>query len=671
YCCDFQWAKISPAVFGSIFQGVVEGPARRQQGQHYTSERDIMKVLRSLFLDDLRAEWARLRADRSNRRRAGMEAFHQKLRSLRFLDPACGCGNFLVLAYRELRALEIEVIRELHGTAQQVLDVRQLLKVDVDQFHGIELFEWPVRIAEVALWLMDHQMNAQAAEVFGLSFDRLPLRASPHIVQANALRMDWNDVLPREQCSFVLGNPPFVGKHYQNAEQRADMVHVFGDFPNTGDLDYVTCWHVKAADYIQGTRIVVGFVSTNSITQGEQVPVLWSILFQRFHLKIHFAHRTFTWVSEARGKAHVHVVIIGLAAYDMDRKVITDYDADPAHPLASEVSNITPYLTPGSDLFVTKQRRPLCEVPEMRCGNKPTDDGNFILTDAERIEFLREEPGAKQFLRRYTGSEEFINGNMRWCLWLKDAAPDELRKLPKVMERVQRVREFREKSTAKPTREAATMPARFFFESQPETKFIGIPEVSSQRRNYIPIGFLEPKIIVSNKIYVIPSPDIFLFGVLLSVMHMAWVRIVGGRLKSDFQYSGSMVYNTFPWPTQTPEQKAVVEEKARAVLAAREPHLPPRGMATLADLYDPNTMPPELVRAHSELDRAVEKCYRPAPFQSDRERVEHLFRLYEQLTAPLLPATPKQRGRRAAAAPAVPRPGRGRTPGLPAAPPPA
>lgn len=665
FCCEFQWARISPAVFGSLFQGVLNDQARRQQGAHYTSERDIMKVIRSLFLGQLRAEFEQIKHDRSSRRRANLEVFQQKLRSLKFLDPACGCGNFLVLGYRELRLLEMEVVRELHGAEQQVLDVRQLLKVDVDQFYGIEISEWPARIAEVALWLMDHQMNGQAAEAFGQGFDRLPLRSSPHIIQGNALRIDWNNVLPREQCAYVMGNPPFVGKHYQNAEQRADMVQVFGDFPNTGDLDYVTCWHVKAGEYTQGTRIIVGFVSTNSITQGEQVPVLWRILFQRFHLKIHFAHRTFAWVSEARGKAHVHVVIIGLAAFDTPRKLIFDYDTNSDQPVVSEVSNITPYLTPGPDRFVTKQRRPLCQVPEMRCGNKPTDDGNFILTDAEKAELVREEPDAERFLRRFTGSEEFINGNMRWCLWLKDASPAELRRLPKVMERVEHVREFRARSTARPTRESAATPTRFFFESQPDAEFIAIPEVSSERRNYVPIGFLSPEIVVSNKIYLVPSSDVFLFGVLSSALHMAWMQLVGGRLESRFQYSGSMVYNTFPWPNPTPEQRKRVEEKARAVLAAREPHLPPRGMATLADLYDPNTMPRDLLRAHTELDRAVERCYRPEPFHSDRERVEHLFRLYEQLTAPLLPATPRTRGRQLRAIGTTGRPRRRRTPGLP------
>ena len=642
-CCEFCWAKISPAVFGSLFQGILSDKERRQQGAHYTSERDILKVVRSLFLDDLQAEWTRIQADGSNRQRAAMDAFREKLRHLKFLDPACGCGNFLVIAYRELRLLEIEVLRKLSekSKGQQFLP-----SLNVDQFFGIEYAEWPVRIAEVALWLMDHQMNIQASEVLGQPLDRLPLKTSPSVVQGNALRLDWNKVLPATQCSFVLGNPPFVGKHYQNPEQRSDMVHVYGDYANTGDLDYVTCWYIRAAEYIQGTRIAVAFVSTNSITQGEQVPVLWSLLFERWHLKILFAHRTFRWESEARGKAHVHVVIIGLGNFDIPKKFLFDYDADPEHRIVSEVSNIMPYLVPGPDLFVTKQRKSLVGLPEMRCGNKPTDDGNFIFTDAERAVFLDKEPEAARFMRRYTGSEEFINGNMRWCLWLKDATPTELRKMPLVMERIERVRAFRAKSTAKPTRESAARPARFFFESQPETDYILIPEVSSERRPFIPIGLVAKEIISANTNFVLPSQDLFLFGVLTSSIHMAWVKTVGGRLKSDYRYSGSMVFNTFPWARPTPEQRAKVEEKAQAVLEARARHLPPRGLATLADLYDPNTMPPELVKAHADLDRAVEKCYRPDKFQTDRERVEFLFSLYEKLTAPLLPATPKIKTRR-------------------------
>lgn len=663
FCCEFHWAKISPAVFGSLFQGVLDDRARRQQGAHYTSERDIMKVLRSLFLDDLRAEWERLKADRSSRRRANQETFQKKLRSLKFLDPACGCGNFLVLGYRELRQLEIEVIRELHGTTQQELNVRELCKVDVDQFHGIEYSEWPVRIAEVAMWLMDHQMNTQAAEAFGQRFERLPLTSSPHIVTGNALRTDWNTVLPRDQCSYVLGNPPFIGAKFQNDEQRADMDSVADDVENGGLLDYVTGWYFKAAEYIQGTRVVVGFVSTNSISQGEQVGVLWNHLFQHFKLKIHFAHRTFQWASEARGKAHVHVVIIGFAVFDSTNKRIYDYEGDA--PILTTARNISPYLVEGTDLAIVNRSTPLCGVPEMGIGNKPIDDGNYLFTPEEKAEFLRIEPAAKKLFRRWIGSEEFINGIERWCLWLGECSPVELRQMPHALERIENVRRFRLASKSAPTRKIAETPTRFHVENMPKRRFLVVPEVSSERRHYIPIGFMEPETLCSNLVKIVPDATLFHFGILSSATHMAWMRQVCGRLESRYRYSNKLVYNNFPWPNPTPEQRERVEEKAQAVLDARGPHLPPRGLSTLADLYDPNTMPPELHRAHAKLDRAVERCYRPEPFRSDRERVEHLFRLYEQLTAPLLPASPRTRSRRSQAVARAPRLTRQRTSGLP------
>jgi hypothetical protein len=649
-CTHKDWSRISPAIFGSLFQSIMDDKKRRQIGAHYTSERDILKVIRSLFLDELRAEFENRKSDRSTGRRARLEEFHDKLCELRFFDPACGCGNFLVIGYRELRQLELDTLKEIFGkqTELTLADINKLSQVDVDQFYGIEIGEWPARIAEVALWLMDHQMNLRVSEAFGQLYQRLPLKKSPTIVCGNALRLDWKAILATEKCSYILGNPPFVGKHYQNKEQKADMVHVFRDFKNIGDIDYVVSWFYCAAEYIQGTSIEVGFVATNSITQGEQVPLVWGLLFERFKIKIHFAHRTFAWESEARGKAHVHVVIIGFGSFDLAGKRLYDYETDPVTMITAP--NISPYLTPGPDLFVTKKSKPLCVVPEIRCGNKPTDDGNFILTDAEKAEFLKAEPVAAKFVRQFTGSEEFINGHMRWCLWLVDANAAELREMPKLMERIQRVRDFREKSTAEPTRKSAKTPTLFFYISQPSTDYILIPEVSSERRQYIPIGFVSKKVISANTNFLIASNSFLHFGILTSAMHMAWVRVVGGRLKSDYRYSGSMVYNNFPWPNVTADQNERVEGKARAVLAAREPHLPPRGLATLADLYDPLTMPPELVRAHAELDRAVEKCYRAEPFHSDRERVEFLFSLYEKLTAPLLPVTPKTRGHRSKSA---------------------
>lgn len=640
YCCEFQWARISPAVFGSLFQGVLDDQARRQQGAHYTSERDIMKVLRSLFLDDLRAEFARLKTDRSSRRRANLEAFQQKLRSLKFLDPACGCGNFLVLGYRELRSLEMDVVHALHGTEQQVLDVRQLLKVDVDQFHGIEYSEWPARIAEVAMWLMDHQMNGLAAEAFGQGFDRLPLRSSPHIVHGNALRLNWNAVLPSSQCAYVMGNPPFVGAKFQSDAQRADMDAIAGDVENGGLLDYVTGWYFKAADYIQNTRIVVGFVSTNSISQGEQVGVLWNHLFHRFRLKIHFVHRTFAWASEARGKAHVHVVIVGFAAFDTQAKRIYEYEGE--LPTTVTARNISPYLVEGSDLTILNRGTPICDVPGMVTGNKPIDGGNYLFTPEEKAAFLKLEPKAAKHFHLWLGGEEFINGIERWCLWLGDCPPSELRAMPHALARVEAVKKFRLASKSAPTRKLAETPTRFHTEFFPEKTFLALPQVSSERRRYIPIAFLNPGVLCGDKLRLVSCATLWHFGVMVSAMHMAWMQRVTGRLESRFQYSGKIVYNNFPWPNPSPEQRARVEEKAQAVLAARAPHLPPNGTATLADLYDPNTMPRDLLRAHAELDRAVEKCYRPEPFHSDRERVEHLFRLYEQLTNPLLPTTPRR-----------------------------
>lgn len=403
FCCDFQWARISPAVFGSLFQGIMEDRARRQQGAHYTSERDIMKVIRSLFLDELKEEWHRLLADRSNRRSTGMERFHEKLRHLQFLDPACGCGNFLVLAYRELRALETEVLRELLaiGGGQA-----RLPTVDVDQFHGIEIGEWPVRIAEVALWLMDHQMNAQASELFLQSFERLPLRATPHIVHANALRIDWQSVLPAAQCSYVLGNPPFVGKKARNAEQQADMATIWGELKGAGTLDYVTCWYSKAADYIRGTNIPVAFVSTNSITQGEQVGILWGFLFQHYPVTIHFAHRTFSWLSESRGRAHVHVVIVGFSGTQRSPKLIYDYSPGHENATVSAASNISPYLTEGSNVTLRNRSMPICNVPEMQFGSMPNDDGNLLFDDREKAMFLSDEPQAAPLFREFLSAHD-------------------------------------------------------------------------------------------------------------------------------------------------------------------------------------------------------------------------------------------------------------------------
>lgn len=638
---EFQWAKVSPAVFGSLFQGIMEPAECRQQGAHYTSERDIMKVIRSLFLDDLRAEFTAIRDDRSTRRLGRLEEFHKKLRTLNFLDPACGCGNFLVLSYREIRQLELEILSAIYAKdKQRLLNIRDVLLVDVDQFYGIEIAEWPARIAEVALWLMDHQMNQAVSVAFGQTFFRLPLRNSPHNTQANALRIDWNVVLPAKQCSCVLGNPPFVGGKYQSAEQRDDLQAVVGEVKNAGLLDYVTGWYFKAVEYIQGTTIPVSFVSTNSITQGEQVGVLWSELLRR-GVKIRFGHRTFAWDSEARGKAHVHVVIIGFSLADAPRKWLFDYDTIPQDSVVIEAQRISPYLIDGSATVILNRSKPLCDVPEIGIGNKPIDDGNYLFTTREKQAFIRLEPKSKKWFRRWLGADEFINGWERWCLWLGDCPPHELRQMPEVMKRVEAVRQFRLASKSEGTRKLAATPTRFHVENMPKHSFIVMPSVSSEKRPYIPIGFMKPNTMISNLCFINTKITKFHFGVLTSLMHMAWVRQVCGRLKSDYRYSAKLVYNNFPWPENpTEKQKQKVAEMAQAVLDTREKYPD----STLADLYDPLTMPAPLAKAHAELDRAVDKCYRSKPFTSDRERVEFLFMLYEKLSTPLLPADgPKMR----------------------------
>jgi hypothetical protein len=624
-CTHFDWSRISPAIFGSLFQEVTK--ERRQFGAHYTSERDILKVIRSLFLDDLRDEFNRIKGNKAELRR-----FHEKLSSLRFLDPACGCGNFLVVTYRELRLLEIEILKILFPSGYQELDIQRLSLVDVDAFYGIEISEWPARIAEVAMWLMDHQMNIRLSQEFGQYFVRLPLKKSPTIVCDNALRIEWKGILPSDRCSYILGNPPFVGKKARNAEQQADMQIVFGAVKGTGVLDYVCCWYLRAAQYIRGTKIAVGFVSTNSITQGEQPGILWPVLFSHYGIKIHFAHRTFAWESEARGKAHVHVVIIGFGAFDIQDKRIFDYEADKENALVSHPINISPYLIEGNDRALQTRSTPVSDVAEMRFGSMPNDDGNLILTDEERDQLLSESPEARSLIRPLLSADEYLNGRNRWCLWLQGVSPQTIRGIPEVYRRVKEVRAYREASKRDTTVKLASQPALFGENRQPSSRYVLIPRVSSETRKYIPMSFFTPRYIVSDTCICLPDAKLYHYGILTSVMHMVWVRQVCGRLKSDFRYSVNLVYNNFPWPeAPTAKQRLSVETDAQEVLDARKAS----PGATLADLYDPLTMPAALVKAHASLDKAVDLCYRPKPFDSDRQRVEFLFTLYERLSAPL------------------------------------
>lgn len=622
----FDWSQISPAVFGALFQAVMEPVERRKIGAHYTSERDILKVIGPLFLDNLRSMLEKAGNDKNK-----LTKLHDHIASLRLLDPACGCGNFLVIAYRELRLLELEILKRL-SKGQKSLDIGTLSKIDVDQMYGIEIEEWPARIAEVAMWLMDHQMNLRLSEEFGDYFVRLPLKKSPHIRHGNALTLDWNEVLPAPECSYVLGNPPFIGTRFQTTDQRAEVKKVVGaSVKGVGLLDYVAAWYVKAAEFIQNTDIKVAFVSTNSITQGEQVGVLWNELI-KLGIKIQFAHRTFAWQSEARGAAHVHVVIIGFCLRPIDSRRIFDYQHVKADPVEINAKTINPYLIDAADVLVSNRPKPICKVNSIGIGNQPIDDGNYLFTSQEKDEFIRKEPKSEKWFLKWYGSDEFINRSPRWCLWIGDCPPNELKEMPTVLERVQRVREFRKKSQRPSTVKIADTPTRFLVHNMPNSTYLLIPEVSSERRAYIPMGFMKPDVICSNLVKIMPNATLYDFGVLSSAIHMAWVRQVCGRLESRYRYSAKLVYNNFPWPQNpTEKQKLSVEAKAQAVLDARAKY----SNSSLADLYDPLTMPLDLLKAHKQLDRSVELCYRPKPFQSDREKVEYLFELYVQLTMPL------------------------------------
>ena len=626
-CCALDWSRISPAIFGSLFQSVMDATLRRNLGAHYTTEKNILKLIKPLFLDELRAEFERIKTHRKR-----LEEFHQHLARLTFLDPACGCGNFLVIAYRELRLLELDVLRAL-DKGEASLDVAQFnILCDVDQFYGIEIEEFPAQIAQTALWLMDHQMNMRVSEEFGKYFVRLPLRKSATILHGNALRTDWRGIVKPEALSYILGNPPFGGKQYRSIVQKADMAATFAGVSGAGVLDFVTTWYRKAADYMaDNPTIKAAFVSTNSITQGEQVGILWPDLLKR-GVKIHFAHRTFQWSSEARSKAAVHCVIIGFSLQDAEDKRIFDYETPQAEPHEIKAKNINPYLVDAVDIFVEKRRNPIQEVSELAFGNMPNDGGNLLLTREERDELIKNNPALESYIRRFIGSEEFINNTLRYCLWLQGVSPTIIKGFPPVLARVEKVRQNRLASLRQTTRELANLPMLFGEIRQPTIDYLAIPEVSSERRRFIPIGLVDKEVIASNKIYTLSGATLYHFGVLSSAMHMAWVRSVCGRLKSDYQYSAGIVYNNFPWPqAPTDRQKQAIEDAAQAVLDERAKF--PK--ASLADLYDPLTMPPTLTKAHQKLDAVVDMAYAKRKFTGDGDRVAFLFELYQQITSPL------------------------------------
>jgi hypothetical protein len=628
--CKLDWGKISPAIFGSLFQSVMDSTARRNLGAHYTSEKNIMKLIKPLFLDEL---WEEFHAAGENHNK--LKALHGKISKLRFLDPACGCGNFLITAYRELRMLELAIVEKLLK-GQMVTNINQYFLVDLDQFYGIELGEFPSQIAQVAMFLIDHQCNMMVSDRFGEYIPLIPLQKSAIIVNENSLRLDWQSIIkpldgetepPR--YNYIFGNPPFVGSKLMSPVQRTEILTLFQNTDGAGVLDYVSGWYKKAADNIQIYKSEAAFVSTNSISQGEQVGILWYNLLKN-DLKITFAHQTFKWSNEAKGVAAVYCVIAGIGLNNKKRSLFT-YSTVKADPEEIIVSNINPYLVEGKDVFIKSRQKSICPVNSMSFGNMPLDGGHLLLSDQEYQEFIEAEPQAIKYIKPLISAREYLNREKRWCLWLVQANPTDLRSMPLVQERVRKVRDFREASRAPSTQKFATTPTLFRDRNNPDSSIV-IPRVSSENRKYIPMGFFTKESIISDTCMSIPDGTLFEFGVLSSNMHMTWVRYTCGRLKSDYRYSKDIVYNNYPWPINpSDKQKQAVEEAAQAVLDARA-QFPE---SSLADLYDPNTMPPVLVKAHQQLDKAVDLCYRPQPFTSEAKRIEYLFELYEKYTGGL------------------------------------
>ena len=620
---DFDWSQISPTIFGAVFESTLNPETRRSGGMHYTSIENIHKVIDPLFLDELREEFDEIKALKVPKiRNDKAEAFREKLSKLTFFDPACGSGNFLTETYISLRRLENEALELVTG-GQMLLDFGDVIKVSIGNFYGIEINDFAVTVAKTALWIAESQMMKETEEIMNTNLDFLPLKSYANIVEGNALRTDWETVVPKDKLDYIMGNPPFVGARLMGKEQKDDLFDVFGaKWKNAGNLDYVSCWYKKAADLMKGTHIRTALVSTNSVSQGESVAIPWKPLFED-GVHIDFAHRTFRWDSEASIKAHVHCVIIGFSIAPFYKaKVI--YSAE--RPLI--VDNINAYLVDADNVFVESRTNPLCDIPKIGIGNKPIDGGFYLFTEEEKNEFIRKEPQSEKWFRPWIGSHEFINRYFRYCLWLGECPPNELRKMPECLKRVQAVRDYRISSPSAGTVKLADTPTRFHVENMPKGNYIVVPEVSSERRKYIPMGFLDPYVLSSNLVKVIPNAEIYHFGVLTSNVHMAWVRAVCGRLKSDYRYSKDIVYNNFPWCNPTAEQKKKIEETAQAILDARA--LYPD--CSLADLYDEVAMPPELRKAHQANDKAVMQAYGFwGKLNTESACVAELMKMYQKL----------------------------------------
>ena len=625
---DFNWSDISPTIFGAVFESTLNPETRRSGGMHYTSIENIHKLIDPLFLDGLKAEFAEIKEITVDRtRKAKLESFQMKLAGLKFLDPACGSGNFLTETYISLRRLENETLSLLHR-GQIMLDVGDPIQVSIGQFYGIEINDFAVTVAKTALWIAESQMMKETEDVVHMSLDFLPLKSYANITEGNALQVDWASVVPKHELNYIMGNPPFVGYSLQSKAQKDDILSVYVDekgkpYKTAGKIDYVSGWYFKAAQLMQGTAVRTAFVSTNSITQGEQVAGVWKPLYERFGIHIDFAHRTFRWDSEASIKAHVHCVIVGFsnAPNPAPKRIYTT-------ERYQEVENINPYLLDAPNVFIDSRTNSICNVPQMVYGNKPTDGGFLFLSPEERNELLKREPGTEKFIRQIYGATEYINNKARYCLWLVGASPSELRKSPFIMERVEQVRQFRLNSTKAATQRSADTPTLFQEIRHPDSEYIIIPRHSSETRRYIPFGFVQPQIVVNDAVQIIPDAKIYHFGIMMSNVHMAWTRAVCGRIKSDYRYSKDVVYNNFPWPTPTDTQKAKIEQTAQAILDARARY----PESSLSDLYDELTMPPELRKAHQDNDRAVMQAYGfSVRDMTESKCVAELMKMYQRL----------------------------------------
>ena len=622
---DFDWSQISPTIFGAVFESTLNPETRRAGGMHYTSIENIHKVIDPLFLDDLKTELADIKATSvAKTKRDKALAYQQKISNLTFFDPACGSGNFLTESYTSLRRLENEALRIVYGGDRVIGEMADPVKVSINQFYGIEINDFACSVAQTALWIAESQMMQETDEIVGFSLDPLPLKSYTNIHEGNALRMYWNEVVPADELDYIMGNPPFLGARVMSSPQKDDLISVFGPkWKNIGNMDYVTGWYKKSMEMMQSNpAIQAALVSTNSITQGEQVANLWRPLME-VGIHIDFAWRTFIWDSEASQKAHVHCVIVGFSLCHSERKRRI-YDGKDI----IEAANINGYLIDEKNVFVESRSNPLCEVPEIGIGNMPIDGGAYLFKDEEKEDFVKKEPGAAKYFRRWYGSDEFINRRPRWCLWLGEANPVDLLKLPECIKRIESVRDFRASSTRPATKKLADTPTRFGTENIPTNNYLLIPKVSSERRQYIPVGFMEPEALSSDLVFIIPDATLYHFGILTSSVHNAWMRAVAGRLEMRYRYSKDIVYNNFPWPEVNEEQKEVIENTAQAILDAREKYPD----ASMADLYGNLILFPELLKAHRANDAAVLEAYGLPKDATESDIVARLFKMYQELT---------------------------------------